>query len=123
MRRDGDIYEYIAIYTDDLVIAAKDPKKIINTLEWDAGFKLKGVGPITYHLGCDYSHDADGTLYCGPRRYIEKMIAAYESMFGEKPHTYSSPLERNDHPELDDSNVLEAILRTNISPWSMHFNG
>ena len=36
------------------------------------------------------------------------MIAAYESMFGEKPRPYSSLLERNDHLELDDSKILEA---------------
>ena len=37
MRHEGDIYEYIAIYTDDLAIAARDPKKIIVALEQDAG--------------------------------------------------------------------------------------
>ena len=42
---------------------------------------------------------------CG---YIEKMIASYKRMFGELPVPYSSPLERNDHPELDDSKELEA---------------
>jgi len=71
------------------------------------GFKLKGVGPLTYHLGCDYTRDPDGTLVCGPRRYIEKMIGTFEQMFGEKPRPYSSPLERNDHPELDDSKEME----------------
>ena len=91
MRRNGDVYEYIAVYTDDLAIASKDPKKIIDALELDSGFKLKGVGPITYHLGCDYSHDTNGTLYHGPKRYIKKMIAAYESMSGEN-------LTRTTHP-------------------------
>jgi hypothetical protein len=106
MRRDNDIYEYIAVYTDDLAIASREPKKIIDALEKDSGFKLKGVGPISYHLGCDYSRDPDGTLCCGPRKYIEKMIGAYERLFGEPPRAYNSPLERNDHPELDDSKEL-----------------
>ena len=35
------------------------------------------------------------------------MIGMFEQMFGEKPHTYSSLLERNDHPELDDSQEME----------------
>ena len=80
MRRDGDIYEYIAVYTDDLAIAASDPKKIMDALERDAGFKLKGVGPITYHLGCDYSRDADGTLYCGPVSYTHLTLPTIYSV-------------------------------------------
>jgi hypothetical protein len=28
-------------------------------------------------------------------------------MFGLKPKKYSSPLEKNDHPELDDSELLD----------------
>ena len=34
------------------------------------------------------------------------MIEAYEKMFGNKPCEYSSPLDRGDHPELDDSEEL-----------------
>ena len=68
MRRSGDLYEYKAVYTIDLLIGSKDPKKITDTLENVHGFKLKGVGPLTYHLGCDYTRDPDGTLVCGPRR-------------------------------------------------------
>ena len=101
------MYANIAVYTDDLAIASRDPKKITDALEGQHGFKLKGTGPIQYHLGCDYSRDPDGTLVCGPRRYIEKMIGAYELMFGEQPRGYSSPLEKNDHPELDDSKELK----------------
>ena len=33
MRRNGDIYEYIAVYVDDLAIAAKDPASIIAQLQ------------------------------------------------------------------------------------------
>ena len=108
MRKSEDIYEYIAVYVDDLAIASRNPKKITDTLESKYKLKLKGLGPISYHLGCDFYRDPDGTLCCGPKRYIEKMLDAYERMFGEKPHTYSSPLEKNDHPELDDTKELEA---------------
>jgi Reverse transcriptase (RNA-dependent DNA polymerase) len=108
MRKNEDVYEYIAVYVDDLAIASRNPKKITDTLESKYKLKLKGLGPISYHLGCDFYRDPDGTLCCGPKRYIEKMLDAYERMFGEKPHTYSSPLEKNDHPELDDTKELEA---------------
>ena len=37
------------------------------------------------------------------------MIASYEQMFGTKPNMkYSSPLEPNDHPEIDTSEFLDS---------------
>ena len=109
MRDKGDHYEYIAVYVDDLLIASRDPQSIIATLESEPiNFKLKGTGPISYHLGCDYFRDEDGTLCYGPRRYIDRMVQTYERLFGTKPSTkFTSPLERNDHPELDDSELLD----------------
>ena len=34
------------------------------------------------------------------------MLEAFEKLFDEKPKKASSPLEKNDHPELDESNIL-----------------
>ena len=48
-----NLYEYIAVYVDDLYIAAQDPKEIINTLRSKYKLKVKGDGPLTYHLGAD----------------------------------------------------------------------
>jgi hypothetical protein len=109
MRDCGDHYEYLAVYVDDILIGSKDPKKIIAELEGGPhSFKLKGTGPISYHLGNDYVREEDGTLRVGPCKYIEKMVASYERMFGCKPTTkVSSPLEKNNHPELDDSPLLD----------------
>jgi hypothetical protein len=43
-----------------------------------------------------------------PQQYIDRMAMEYERMFGTKPHTkVMSPLERNDHPETDDTEVLD----------------
>ena len=107
MRRIDDHYEYIAVYVDDLAIASKNPKAITDALQNDHKLKLKGVGPLTYHLGCDFFRDKDGTLCYGPRRYIEKLLLNYENLFNSKPKMFSAPLERNDHPELDDTVFLE----------------
>jgi hypothetical protein len=54
MRKKNGLYEYIAVYVDDILIAATDPKGITTALESQHHFKLKGVGPLEYHLGCDY---------------------------------------------------------------------
>ena len=47
-------------------------------------------------------------LCMAPKKYIEKMVANYEKLFGTKPmHNISSPLEKGDHPELDISDFLD----------------
>ena len=93
---------------DDLAIVSKDPQSIISLLTGKHGLKLKGTGPIGYHLGCDFFRDKDNILCMCPRRYIEKMIDNYQVMFGCKPkQLYMSPLERNDQPELNTSEELE----------------
>ena len=71
-------------------------------------FKLKGTGPISYHLGCDFFRDEDNTLCFSPKKYINKMIDGYMTLFKSKPKTnVSSPLEKGDHPELDYSEYLD----------------
>ena len=107
MRKNGDVWEYIAVYVDDLAIAAKSPKDICNDLITTYKYKLKGVGGLSFHLGCDFYRDKSGVLCFGPKRYIDKMLDAYEKMFGDKPKGCTSPLERNDHPELDETEVLD----------------
>ena len=93
---------------DDLAIATQNPKELCDTLVKKYKFKLKGTGPISFHLGCDFFQDKDGVLCMAPKKYIEKMVKAYERLFGEKPkQNYTSPLEKNDHPELDTSDLLD----------------
>ena len=81
----GTCYEYIAVYVDDLAIAAKDPQAFCNELK---------------HLDCTYKKDHDGTLAADPRRYVNKILESYERMFKEKPRKSRPPLEGGDHPEL-----------------------
>jgi hypothetical protein len=109
MRRVDDHYEYIAVYVDDLAIASKAPNDIIRALTEDYKFKLKGTGPIEFHLGCDFFRDKEGVLCFAPRKYIDKLVASYERMFGSKPNTtkITSPLVKGDHPEIDESVFLE----------------
>ncbi|KAL7570518.1 hypothetical protein ACA910_004294 [Epithemia clementina (nom. ined.)] len=101
--KDGKVYEYIAVYVDDLAIVAKDPAEICQILRDKFKFKLKGDGPLEYHLGCGYWRDPDGTLVADPKKYIETMMEWYEKEFGEKPKKMKTPLEPGDHPEIDES--------------------
>jgi hypothetical protein len=80
----------------------KDPKELKDILEKQHKFKLKGTGPITFHLGMDFTRDDDNTLCISPTKYIDKLVKSYEKSFGMKPNTgVTSPLEKGDHPELD----------------------
>ena len=46
IRQNGYIYEYIYVYIDDLELAAKDSKILINALENKYKLNLKVKGPI-----------------------------------------------------------------------------
>ncbi len=66
------------------------------------------TGPLKFLLGCDYFRDSDGTLCYAPKKYLAKMIDVYKELFGQPPRSYLSPLEKGDHPELDESELLNA---------------
>jgi hypothetical protein len=70
-------------------------------------FKLKGVGTLTYHLGCDYFRDKDGTPCYGSSIYITNLIGKFKDMYRSKPNEYTLPLEKGDHPEVDLSEELD----------------
>jgi len=109
MQHNGNIYKYIGIYVDDIAAAAKDSKAITDLLQGKYQFKLKGTGPISCHLGCDFIREDDGTMCMSPRKYIEKLLGTNEHIFGSKPkQNVTSPLEKGDHPELDMSGELDA---------------
>ena len=106
MRDKGDHYEYIAVYVDDLLIVSRDAGAIIKALCEDHKFKLKGTGPIEFHLGCDFFRDEAGVLCYAPKKYIEKILDNYRHLFGTWPKEVTSPLVDGDHPELDESELL-----------------
>ena len=109
MRAAGKVYEYIAVYVDDLALAMLDPSAFIRILVDKHKFQVKGSGELTFHLGANFVCDPDGTLIMSPTKYVtERLVASYECMFGTKPsQTVLSPLDPGDHPELDDSELLD----------------
>ena len=100
----GDIYEYVVMYIDDLLAIMKDPKSFFDVLESNVhNYKLKNVGPPKYHLGADYFHDMDGTLCMGAQTYVKCLLKNFELLYGELPQKEMSPLNKDDHPDLDTS--------------------
>ena len=106
-------YEYVAIYVDDLLIACDCASDFIHTLKRKHNLIIKGEGPLKYHLGCDYHMDPDGTLVAQPKKYISKIPDSFHQMFpGESLPQVKSPLDKNDHPELDNSELASDDLIT-----------
>ena len=88
-------YEYIAVYVDDLCIAAQSPSAIIQIFKSKYHLKVKGDGKLTYHLGADYFEDPDGTFVCQPKKYIDKLADTYKRLFNEDPpKCYKTPLDK-----------------------------
>ena len=109
MRDIGEAYEYVAVYVDDLAFALKDPESFAKTLKEEYKFKLKGTGPLSFHLGCDFYRDKEGVLCMSPKKYLQRIEESFVRWFGEKPKlSYWSPLEGGDHPETDTSELLDA---------------
>ena len=66
---------------------------------------------MTYHLGADYFEDPDGTFVSQPKKYIDKLADTYKRLFNEDPPKgYKTPLDKNDHQELDTSEILEGDM-------------
>ena len=87
-------------------MASDNPQKIIHDLKEKFKLKIKGDGPLGYHLGCDYKVEKDGTLVAQPTKYINKILDSFKKMFPNDNFINSrSLLEKNDHHELDNSEL------------------
>jgi Reverse transcriptase (RNA-dependent DNA polymerase) len=107
MRKNGNLYEYIAVYVDDQAIAMKDPKELTDILEKQHEFKLKGTVPITLHLGMDFTSDDDNTLCISLTKYINNLVKNYVKSFGMIPNTgVTSPLENE---------IIQSLIRLNYA--------
>ena len=66
---------------------------------------------MNYHLGADYFEDPDGTFVSQPKKYIDMLAETYKRLFIEEPAKgHKTPLEKNDHPELNTSEILEGDI-------------
>ena len=75
MRESNGLYEYVATYVDDLCLVVREPQEFLSVLTSDPyNFKLKGSGPMSFHLGCGFERDTNGTLCMNPQKCIDKML-------------------------------------------------
>ena len=128
MRSKNEEYEYIAVYVDDLIIASRQPMKVIEEIKKTGNFKLKGVGEPEYYLGGDIERKKreDGLGYVSKlsaKTYIKNVCEKIEKLFQITLRNYHSPLESGYHPELDDSCYLsdEDVSRYRMLVGSMYW--
>jgi len=102
------LWEYVATFVDDLCIVMRNPNEFLEIFKSNPyNFKLKGAGPLSFHLGCGFEQDADGILCMDPKKYISKMEDLFKQLFSCMPNKkYRLPLEDGNHPELDTSKFL-----------------
>ena len=50
-------------------------------------------------------------LLAKPRKYIDQLADTYKRLFNEDPpRGYKTPLDKNDHPELDTSEIQDRAM-------------
>jgi hypothetical protein len=90
---------------------SKDPMKIIEALQKAPhNYILKGVGKPEYYLGADMKHvdTPERVFTMGSTTYVKRIITVYEQMFGQPPPKgITAPMDPKDHPELDESELLD----------------
>ena len=103
------IYDFIAIYVDNLLVAAQDPVSIIASIR--VILNLKGEGIPDYYLGGNIEHekcnftDSGETLSIRATTFIHGLAEKVESLMGKFRH-YSTPMDSAYHPEIDNSSLL-----------------
>ena len=91
------------MYVDDLSVVVKYPNSLMDALENMYKFKLKGMGPIEFHLGCDFFCDRNGVLCFSSHKYIDNMVQIYMTMFGYNQKLKKAvryPLEQGGHLDI-----------------------
>ncbi|UYV81650.1 hypothetical protein LAZ67_20001813 [Cordylochernes scorpioides] len=120
----------VAIYVDDLIIAAEREDTLISFKEsMKKIFKIKDLGKINYCLGIRIQTEKDGSISIDQEKYIEELLAKYR-MKEVKP--ISTPMDSNS--KLTKISSIEVSTRPDIAyavsalgqfsndPWRQHWN-
>jgi hypothetical protein len=106
----GSHYEYIARYVDDIIAFGKDPLTTINEVKRD--YVLKGIGKPEYYLGGDVL-DLDPTWHernvhtgLSAQTYVKNIVEKYETLMGINLRKYNAPMDKEYHPEADETDYL-----------------
>ena len=111
-RRSDGLYDYIGTHTNDLMVASKKMKAIMDMLR--KTYNIKKVGRPEYHLGCDYfqlkGQDGKVKWEIGSSTYVKECAAKVTKIPNielNQLHNQNKPLNPGYKPELDNSPILE----------------
>lgn len=102
----GDHYKYLSTYVEDILVWTKDLLITINQLKEE--YILKGVGKPEFFLGgnvdyLDKHWNNEGiTIEFSAQTYIKNLIPKFRKLLNKDLKTYSTPMENDAYPELDD---------------------
>ncbi len=107
MRAREDHYEYIAVIVDDLLVFSREPESIIEPLKEVYKYELKGVGQPEYYDGADVRLNPETGYYeMSATTYVKNVCEKLEKLYDMQLKSYGSPMDKDDHPELDESEFL-----------------
>ena len=110
MKDVGTHYEYILVYSDDLMLVSKNPKELIEQLS--GKYKLKGFSFPDYYLGGDYGQTTNSkgekVSYLSAKTYIKNVCDKIQTTFDINLKPRNVPFEPGYHPEIDDSPLLSS---------------
>ena len=113
IRDQGEHYEYLASFVDDVLVWSKDPMAVMDALK-DV-YTMKGVGIPEYYLGGDveqldehWNKEYISLAFSG-QTYIKNVIPRFESMFHQSFKAVKTPMAEDFHPEIDDSPLCSPL--------------
>ena len=115
IRDKGTHYEYIGTYVDDLLIASKNPAKIIEDFEAILGIPEYYLGADIIQAKAEWAIEPIDWIISSIT-YTKNVIAKFEQLMGDGNPKYSfreykTPTDKEYHPELDDSPLINAELQ------------
>jgi hypothetical protein len=121
VRADGTkYYEYVLIYTDDILAVSMNPRQILSYLDQHYLLKPESIGRPTRYLGAKIGRfkiegDENEKWTMSPEEYVVNQVKELEIWIDD--HNYSklrskasSVLPSNYRPELDASEYLNPVL-------------
>ena len=118
--KEGKLYDYIAFYVDDFIIVSNHPAELATEL--GEIFSIKEIGPPSRYLGADVRW-VEGYFQFSSSTYVIEILGQLQraGSLEEQPgsgfrkfrtpydykHDDNTPLPPGDHPEEDDSELLD----------------
>ena len=110
----GKGYEYITTHVDDVIVVSTDPKKYMTKLSQHFMTKLSQHFPIkkveenpSYYLGNNLQQKGSKQMKVSLEKYIKEVLRRHKSDYGEI-RKENAPHLPADHPELDDTPLLDS---------------